>query len=127
MYLPQNLGFFKIHFFYLEDIDLVSPKLQKIEIFSQTTSQENLVILAFIGAELAEGGGSAPHSRVSNSEPHSRAQVNKIDKRRLVSQNFLEACVIMQYNTGRSFEFRKSFLNIVWYIFSKHMCYTNLL
>ena len=60
MHLPHNLGIFEIRFYYLEDIDLVSPKLQTIEIFSQTTSQENLVILGCIGAELAEGVGSAP-------------------------------------------------------------------
>ena len=39
---------FEIRFFYFEDIDLGSPKLHTIEIFSQTTFHINLVILAFI-------------------------------------------------------------------------------
>ena len=38
--------------FYLEDTDLGSPKLHTIEIFNQTNSHKNLVILAFMGAEL---------------------------------------------------------------------------
>ena len=51
----------KRNLFDLGDIDLGSPKLQEIEIFSQTTAHKNLVILAFIGAELAGGGAdSAP-------------------------------------------------------------------
>ena len=64
-------------FFYLEDIDLRSPKSHTIEIFSQDTSHKKMVILAFIGAELAGGGAflPPPPSRASNSEPHSRARV----------------------------------------------------
>ena len=44
---------FQFEFISIEDIDLESPKLHKIEIFSQTTSHKKLVILALIGAELA--------------------------------------------------------------------------
>ena len=62
MHFQQNLRFlFKFDFFYLEDIDLGSPKLLVLEIFDQTTFHKNLVILAFIGAELAGGADSAPH------------------------------------------------------------------
>ena len=63
MYFRRNLRKFLIYdFFDSEDIDLGSPNLQAVEIFSHTTSHKNLVILAFIGAELAGGGGadSAP-------------------------------------------------------------------
>ena len=42
-------------FFDLEDIDLGSPKLHTVDILSQTTSHKNLVILAFIEAELVGG------------------------------------------------------------------------
>ena len=42
--------------FFPEDIDLGSPKLHMIEILSQPTSHKNLLILAFIGAELVGGG-----------------------------------------------------------------------
>ena len=50
----------KLDFLDLKDIDLGSPKLHIIEIFSQPTSHKNLVILAFIGAELAGGGQILP-------------------------------------------------------------------
>ena len=54
----QNLGIcFEIYFFDVEDIDIWSPKLHAIQIFDQTTSHTDLVILAFIGADLAGGGG----------------------------------------------------------------------
>ena len=46
---------FEILFFYPEDIDQGSPKFHMIEIFSQPTSHKDLVILAFIEAELAGG------------------------------------------------------------------------
>ena len=47
---------FEIRFCYLEDIDLGSPKSHMIEIFNQTTSHKNLVILAFIG--VSQGAGT---------------------------------------------------------------------
>ena len=65
-------------FFYLQDIDLGSPNLHAIEVYSHTTYHKNLVILAFIGAELAGGEGRfcpLPPSRARNSEPHSLARV----------------------------------------------------
>ena len=67
-------------FFVLEDIDLGSPNLHAMEIFSHNTSLKNLVILAFIGAEFAGGGQSlsSPPSRALNSEPHSRARVRSV-------------------------------------------------
>ena len=52
-----------MNLFVLEVIDIGSPKLRTIDIFSQTTSHKHLVILAFIGAELAGGYDSEPHSR----------------------------------------------------------------
>ena len=45
----------KFVFFYLEHIVLGSQKLHMTEIFSHPTFHKNLVILAFIGAELAGG------------------------------------------------------------------------
>ena len=57
MLFRQNLRFFKFEFFDLADIDLGPPKLHVSEIFDQTTFHKNLVILTFIGAELAGGGG----------------------------------------------------------------------
>ena len=70
-------SFLKLVFLDLEDIDLGSPELPMIEIFSQPTSHKNLVILAFIGAELAGAGQilPPPPSRARNSGPHSRARV----------------------------------------------------
>ena len=63
----------------LEDIDVRSPALHTIDIFSQTTYHQNWVILAFIGAELAGGTDSAPPpSRACNSEPLSHARVKKV-------------------------------------------------
>ena len=57
----MNIFFLNFIFFYLEDIDLGSPKLHVIEIFNQPTFyKKNLVILAFIGAELAGRADSAP-------------------------------------------------------------------
>ena len=52
--------FSNLIYFYLEDIDLGSRKLHVIEIFYQTTFPKNLVILAFIGAELAGGHRFCP-------------------------------------------------------------------
>ena len=46
-----------MNFLDLEDIDLGSPNLHAIEIYSYTTSHKDLVILAFIEAEMARGGG----------------------------------------------------------------------
>ena len=59
---PEVCIFTKFRFFYsnlfhLEHIDLGSPKLHTIEIFNQTTSHKNLVILALTEDELAGGGG----------------------------------------------------------------------
>ena len=70
-----------MNFYNLEDIDLGSPNLHAIEIFSHRYHlPKKLVILAFIGAELAGGGGQIlPPSRAHNSEPHSRARVNPSD------------------------------------------------
>ena len=63
-------------FFYLEDIDLGSPNLHATGIYSHTTSHKKLVILAFIGAELAGGGVQIlPPSMARNSGPHSMARV----------------------------------------------------
>ena len=78
MHFPQNLGFFlNSSLIDLEGIDLWLPTLHTIEIFTQTASHINLVILAFIGAELAGKGRFCPTpSRTRNSEPHSRARVN---------------------------------------------------
>ena len=56
----RNGKIWKFDFFYLEDIDLRSPKSHTIEIFSQDTSHKKMVILAFIGAELAGGGAFLP-------------------------------------------------------------------
>ena len=74
---------FEIRFFsYIEDIDLGSPKLHTIEIFSQTTFHKKLVNLASIAAELAAAGGGQilpPPSRVRNSEPHSRSRANTLN------------------------------------------------
>ena len=67
MHFPQNLGKC-VNFKFIEDIVLGSPKLCTIVIFSQTTCNKNLVILAFIGAELPGGSFCPP--------PPSRAQVN---------------------------------------------------
>ena len=54
MHFRRNLGKFLIYeFFDFEDIDLGSPNLHAIEIYSHNTSHKNLVILAFIGTELA--------------------------------------------------------------------------
>ena len=78
MHFRRNLGkFFIYEFFYLEDIDIGSPNLHTIEIFSHATSHKNLMILAAIRAELVGGGAdSAPlPSRARNSEPHSQARV----------------------------------------------------
>ena len=47
-------------FYDLQDIDPGSPNLHAIEIFSHTISHKNLVLLAFIGAELAGRADSAP-------------------------------------------------------------------
>ena len=75
LHFRQKLrNFWNLTLFDIEDIDLGSPKLHAIEIFSQTTFHKSLVILAFIGAELA-GGQIFPPSRAHNSEPHSRARV----------------------------------------------------
>ena len=62
MHFRRNLGIFlRYDFFYLEDTDLGSPNLYTIETFSHATFNKKLVILAFIGAELAGGGpDSAP-------------------------------------------------------------------
>ena len=51
-------------------------KLHVFETFDQTTFHKSLVILAFIGAELAGGGGadSAPPSMARYSGLHSRAR-----------------------------------------------------
>ena len=49
-HFPQNK---KTNLLDLEHIDLGLPTLHTIEILSQITSSKNLVILAFIGAELA--------------------------------------------------------------------------
>ena len=58
MHFQRNIGKLLIYeFFYLEDIDLGTPNLHVIEIFSHTISHKNLAILAFIAAELAVGGG----------------------------------------------------------------------
>ena len=54
-----NFTFF-VWFFGLDNIDLVSPKLHAIEIFYQTTFQIHLMILAFIGADLAGRGRFCP-------------------------------------------------------------------
>ena len=64
-----------MNLFELEDVDLESPKLHATEIYNQTTSNKNLVILALIGAELA-AVQILPHpSRACLSVPHSRARV----------------------------------------------------
>ena len=76
MSFRQNFEKFLIcEFFNLEDIDLGSTNLHAIEILSHTTSHKNLVILAFIGVELAGGGADSAltPSRARNSEPHSQA------------------------------------------------------
>ena len=63
MHFRRSLGKFLIYdFFDLENIDLGSPNLHAIEIFSHTTSHKKLVILAFIRAELAGGGRFCPPS-----------------------------------------------------------------
>ena len=46
---------FEIYFFLLEDIAIGSPTSHMMDIFSQPTYHKNLMILAFIGAELAGG------------------------------------------------------------------------
>ena len=48
--LFNKIQFLLIWLLCLEDISLGSPKSHTIEIFNQTTSHKNLVILAFIGA-----------------------------------------------------------------------------
>ena len=51
--------------------------MHTIDIFSQITSHKNLVILAFIGAELAGKDRFCPTPfQARNSEPHSRARNN---------------------------------------------------
>ena len=77
MLFRRNLGkFLTFEFFDLEDIDLGAPKLHAIEIYNQTTSHKNLVILAFIEAELAVGQILPPPPFwARKSEPHSRARV----------------------------------------------------
>ena len=55
-----RIFFLNLYLFDLEVIDLRSPKLLTIEICSQITSHKNLVILAFIGAELVGGGQNLP-------------------------------------------------------------------
>ena len=52
--------FWNLNLFDLEDIDLGSPKLHAIETFNHTTFHKNLVILAFIGAELVGRGQILP-------------------------------------------------------------------
>ena len=54
--------------FYLEGSNLGLPELHVIEIFNQTTFHRNLVILAFIGAELAWGADSVPPSFARNGQ-----------------------------------------------------------
>ena len=54
-----------------KDIDL--PKWHVTKLFNQSTFRKNVVILAFIRAEMAGRGGHIlppPPSRTSNSEPH---------------------------------------------------------
>ena len=55
MHFDEIYENFSSMIFFLEDIDLGSPKLHVIEIFYQTIIHKNLVILAFIGAELSGG------------------------------------------------------------------------
>ena len=73
-----NYRILKIEFIWLEDIDLGSQNSRIINFFKQSTYHRNLVILTFIEAGIAGGGGAAsvPPSRARNSEPHSRARVN---------------------------------------------------
>ena len=67
-----------MNFFDLHDIDLGSTNLQTIEVLSHATSHNNLVILTFIGADLAGRGAysATSLSRARNSGHHSRARVN---------------------------------------------------
>ena len=58
---PQNLiKICNINSIDPEDIHLRSPKLHAIEFFNHATSHKDVMILAFIGAELAGGAESAP-------------------------------------------------------------------
>ena len=74
----QNLGkLCNLNLFDLEDFALWSSKLHPIAHFNQNTSHKNLVILAFMGAEMVGGGTDSVllPSRARNSETHSRARV----------------------------------------------------